>query len=303
MYSPLRKRNPLRLPGGTLLDFSGPLVMSIVNCTPDSFYAPSRRTLAEEAADAASRAGQEGADIVDFGAESTRPGADYVSSETEIARLVPAIRAFRRKSSLPVSVDTRKAAVARAALDEGADIINDISALRDDPDMAGLCAKRGAAVVLMHMRGNPRTMQAIETGRRKRELKEDPGPSLVAELRIFLAEAAERALAAGIAPENIIVDPGIGFGKTTHENLILINRLAEIRPGDYPLLIGLSRKRFIGELTGRETEDRLSGTLSAAAAALSSGADILRMHDTAAARDLALVFAALGKADSYSIAG
>lgn len=285
------------------MNFSRPLVMSVVNCTPDSFYAPSRRPAAEEAAEAAFRAGEEGADIVDFGAESTRPGADYVSPETEIARLVPAIRAFRRKSGLPVSVDTRKAAVARAALDEGADIVNDVSALRDDPAMAGLCARRGAAVVLMHMRGNPRTMRAVEAARAEREPEDETGAwsPLAAELKDFFAEAAERALAAGVFPENIIVDPGIGFGKTTRENLLLINRLAEIRPGGYPLLIGLSRKRFIGELTGRETEDRLAGTLAAAAAALSGGADILRVHDTAAARDVALVFAALEKADSCSV--
>jgi dihydropteroate synthase len=274
------KKAPLPLPGGAFLDFSRPLVMSIVNLTPDSFYRQSRNPRPDGGLRAALRAEEEGADIIDFGAESTRPGSDYVSPETELSRLIPVLKDFRRRSKLPVSVDTRRALVAGAALDEGADIINDISALAD-PAMASLVAGRGAALVLMHMRGDPKTMRIIA------EQKEKAGTEasgVVGEVRDFLSAAAEKALAAGA--EKIIVDPGIGFGKTLAENLILLGRLAETCPPDYPILVGLSRKSFIGELTGREPEDRLAGTLAAQAAALFGGADILRVHDTVAAGDL-----------------
>ncbi|MDR2049454.1 MAG: dihydropteroate synthase [Treponema sp.] len=281
----LPQKAPLPLPGGALLDFSRPLVMSIVNVTPDSFYRQSRNSRPGDALKAALQAEEDGADIVDFGAESTRPGSDYVSPETELSRLIPVLKDFRRLSKLPVSVDTRKALVAGAALDEGADIINDISALAD-PDMAAL-AGRGA-FVLMHMRGNPKTMRNLA------EEKEKAGAeasAVVGEVRDFLSAAAEKAAALGI--EKIIVDPGIGFGKTLKENLILLNRLAETCPPDYPVLVGLSRKSFIGEIVGREAEERLAGTLAAQAAALFGGADILRVHDTAPARDLVRVIHSL----------
>ncbi|MDR2143692.1 MAG: dihydropteroate synthase [Treponema sp.] len=281
-FTVLPQKAPVPLPGGVLLDFSRPLVMSIVNVTPDSFYRQSRNSRPGDALKAALQAEEDGADIIDFGAESTRPGSDYVSPETELSRLIPVLRDFRRLSKLPVSVDTRRASVARAALDEGAGIINDISALAD-PDMAALVVGSGAALVLMHMRGNPKTMGIIA------EEKEKAGTEISAiagEVRDFLSAAAEKAAAAGVGREKIIVDPGIGFGKTLGENLILLNRLAESCPPDYPVLVGLSRKSFIGKLTGRETEDRLAGTLAAQAAAIFGGADILRVHDTAPARDL-----------------
>ncbi|MDR0587020.1 MAG: dihydropteroate synthase [Treponema sp.] len=283
------QKAPLPLPGGALLDFSRPLVMSIVNVTPDSFYRQSRNSRPGGALKAALQAEEDGADIVDFGAESTRPGSDYVSPEMELSRLIPVLKDFRRLSKLPVSVDTRKALVAGAALDEGADIINDISALAD-PDMAALAAGRGAALVLMHMRGSPKTMRIIA------EEKEKAGTealAIVGEVRDFLSAAAEKAAAVGIRKEKIIVDPGIGFGKTLGENLILLNRLAETCPPDYPVLVGLSRKSFIGALTGREAEERLAGTLAAQAAALFGGADILRVHDTRPARDLVRVIHSL----------
>jgi dihydropteroate synthase len=273
---------PLVFSSGALLDFSRPRIMSIVNCTPDSFYAPSRSPLPEEAAERALKAAAEGADIIDFGAESSRPGSAYIDAAEELRRLLPALRLFRRQSNLPVSVDTRKAAVAGAALDEGADIINDISALRDDPAMTGLCAERGAVVVLMHMRGNSAAFSAPPAG-----------SDAAAEVGQFLLDAAEKALAAGIAREKIILDPGIGFGKSSAENLFILNRLAEICPGDYPLLVGLSRKNCIGEVTGRVPADRLAGTLAANAAALFGGADIIRVHDTAPALDLVKVFQAI----------
>jgi len=268
----------ISLPSGSKLSFSGPaLVMAIINCNDDSFYAPSR-ALGEAAVEKALAAEKDGAAIVDFGAESARPGASYISEEEELKRLIPVISAFRRRSSLPVSVDTRKALVARAAIDAGADIINDISALSDDPEMAAVCAEKGAVVVLVHKKGVPLTMQ------------ENPFYSdLAGEISAFFDASIKRALAAGISHEKIILDPGIGFGKGLNDNLRIIRLLAEICGKDYPILVGLSRKSFIGEITGREIEDRLAGTLAANAAAIMAGADIIRLHDVKEHVDLAKV--------------
>lgn len=261
--------------------------MAVVNCTGDSFYAPSRALL-DEAVDRALAAEAEGAAIIDFGGESTRPGSQYVSAEDELARLIPVITVFRKRSALAVSVDTRKAAVAQAVLDAGADIINDISALEDDPRLAELCASRRAAVVLMHKKGVPLTMQ------------QDPCyEDVTAEVAAYLAEAAQRAEAAGIEPDKIIVDPGIGFGKRHEDNLELIRqmerftRLAENRRKHYPVLVGLSRKGFIGEITGRRIEERLAGTIAANAAAIIGGAAIIRVHDVKEHIDLVKMLFAL----------
>jgi len=280
----------IRLPSGAALDFSGPaLVMAIINCDEDSFYAPSR-ALGEEAVEKALAAEKEGAAIVDFGAESSRPGAEYISEEEELKRLIPVISAFRKQSSLPVSVDTRKASVARAAIEAGADIINDISALNDDdPEMAAVCAEKGAAVVLMHKKGLPLTMQ------------ENPSYSnLVEEIGAFLKDSVKRALAAGISREKIILDPGIGFGKGLKDNLKIIRLLAEICGNDYPILVGLSRKSFIGEITSRlgvaqDAEGRLAGTLAANASAILAGADIIRVHDVKEHVDLAKVLFSIAR--------
>jgi len=201
------------------------------------------------------------------------------------------IGAFRKRSSLPVSVDTRKAAVARAAIDAGADIINDISALSDDPKMAAICAEKGAAVVLMHKKGVPLTMQ------------EAPSYSDVAEeISAFFKDTTKQALAAGIPPEKIVLDPGIGFGKSLKDNLQIIRLLAEICGKDYPILVGLSRKSFIGEITSRNgvaqnAEARLPGTLAANAAAILAGANIVRVHDIKEHIDLARVLFSLQKAN------
>jgi len=271
------------LPSGVALDFSGPaLVMAIINCNGDSFYAPSR-ALGEEAVEKALSAEKEGAAIVDFGAESSRPGASYISEEEELERLIPVISSFRKRSALPVSADTRKSSVAAAAIEAGADIINDISALCDDPQMAQVCVEKGAAVVLMHKKGEPLTMQ------------ENPSYSnLTEEIRAFFKDSINRALAAGILREKIILDPGIGFGKGLNDNLRIIRLLAEICGKDYPVLVGLSRKGFIGEITGRHdvarnAEGRLPGTLAANAAAILAGADIIRVHDVKEHVDLAKV--------------
>jgi len=281
LLNPMPKRafSSIELPGGKCLDLSRPLVMSIVNCTPDSFYEPSRSFQPEDAAEKALAAEAEGADIIDFGAESTRPGAEAVPQEEEIRRLLPALKLFRRQSNLPVSVDTRKAAVARMALDQGAGIINDVSALTGDPAMLPLCAERKAAVILTHTpllhSGSQGSLHAVEKY-----------ADVAEEVRISLLAAAERARAGGIAQNKIILDPGFGFGKTTADAVLLLNRLATIGGGVYPLLVGLSRKRFIGELTGRDTTERLAGTIAANTIALLNGADIIRVHDTAAAVDL-----------------
>ncbi|MCL2879975.1 MAG: dihydropteroate synthase [Treponema sp.] len=276
----------INLPGGTSLDFSGPaLVMAIVNCNEDSFYAPSR-ALRDDAVEKALLAQEDGASIIDFGGESSRPGSVCIGEDEELERVIPVLSAFRKRSRLPVSVDTRKAAVARAALDAGADIINDISSL-GDPLMASVCAERGAAVVLMHwpgLDGGPAAAQGI------------PGPGdIAAEVGAYLASAAERAVAAGISREKIIVDPGIGFGKTFEDTLEILRRfpyLAEICGKDYPLMVGLSRKSFIGKIIGRagmarDAAGRLAGTLAVNGAAIMGGADIIRVHDVREHVDLA----------------
>jgi dihydropteroate synthase len=225
---------------------------------------------------------EDGAGIIDLGAESTRPGAAYVSAGEELERLVPVVEAIRRRSGVPLSVDTRKAEVAAACLEAGADIINDISALEDDPRMGPLCGKKKAAVILMHKRGNPATMQ------------DDPRyGDAAAEVGAYLREAAERALRQGIDRDRIILDPGIGFGKRLEDNLDILARLAETAGNDYPVLIGVSRKSFIGALTGRPVEERLAGTLAAGAWGVFAGARILRVHDVRETSDLVKVLWAL----------
>jgi dihydropteroate synthase len=265
-----------------MLNFSDPcLVMAIVNCNDDSFF-PASRAQAQEAVDKALAAEEAGADIIDFGGESTRPGSSYIDADEELRRIIPVIEAFRKKSKLPVSVDTRKAVVARQSLDAGADIINDISALEDDKDMASVCAEKDAAVVLMHMKGNPKNMQVAPYYN-----------DVFSEVTAYLLSAAERAEAVGIRRERIILDPGFGFGKSTTDNLCLLARLAEIRERGYPLLAGISRKTFIGEITGKGASERLAGTIAANAVAIMAGADIIRVHDAKEGKDLAKVLYAL----------
>ncbi|MDR0877117.1 MAG: dihydropteroate synthase [Treponema sp.] len=280
----------LFLPGGAVLDLSGaPLVMGIVNCNDDSFFSPSRARN-EAAVERALQLVEDGAGIIDFGGESTRPGASYVSAEEELERLIPVIEAFRKRSPVPVSVDTRKAAVARASLAAGADIINDISALEDDPFMAPLCAEKGAAVVLMHKKGTPENMQ------------DKPWyTDAASEVHDYLLQAAARAEHAGIRSSRIILDPGIGFGKRLEDNLHILNRLAEICRSGYPVLVGLSRKTFIGELTGRPVPERLAGTLGANAYSLLKGAKIFRVHDVKETVDLVKVLYGVVSAGNFNI--
>ncbi|MHB9296739.1 dihydropteroate synthase [Pillotina sp. SPG140] len=255
--------------------------MAIVNCTTDSFYAPSR-AIKEAAVEKALQAVEDGADIIDFGAESTRPGAAYCSADEELTQLIPVIQSFRTHSAIPISVDTRKASVARAALEHGATIINDISALEDDPAMAEVCAHYHATVILMHKKGTPLTMQ-----------QSPHYQSVVEDIKEYLKTAADRAMHAGIKREHIIVDPGIGFAKTVEHNLELIRNIQSITALGYPLLIGLSRKSFIGALTGRAVEERLAGTLAATAVVLVPGVRIIRVHDVRESVDFINVWRAL----------
>jgi dihydropteroate synthase len=272
----------ISLPNGQGLNLAGPpLVMAIVNCTEDSFYAPSRAQ-ANQAVDRALEAAAAGAAIIDFGAESTRPGAEYVDEAEELRRLIPVVKDFCRQSSVPVSVDTRKANVARAALDAGAQIINDISALYDDPNMAPLCAQAKVPVILMHKKGIPATMQ-----------HQPYYDDVVKEVNEFLINAAKNAEQAGIEHDSIILDPGIGFGKRLEDNLDLLAHLADIGNRDYPILVGLSRKSFLGSITGRSPEDRLAGTLAAHAAVFYQGVKILRVHDVKETLDLIKVLNAI----------
>jgi len=258
-------------------------LMGVVNVTPDSF-SDGGLYLDPEAAIAHGRelAGA-GAAILDVGGESTRPGAEGVPAEEELRRVVPVIRGLR-DLECQISVDTSKASVAEAALGAGAEIVNDVTALRGDSAMAALCAERGATVVLMHMRGDPRTMQ------------DDPRyDDVVAAVRDFLAERLEAAVAAGIAAERIWLDPGIGFGKTAAHNMELLRRLGELRELGRPLVVGTSRKSFIGRVDGSAAGERLGGTIASSVLAAAEGADVLRVHDVAEMRQaLAVATAILG---------
>jgi dihydropteroate synthase len=258
-------------------------LMGVVNVTPDSF-SDGGLYLDPEAAIAHGRElVAEGAEILDVGGESTRPGAAAVSPAEELQRVVPVIEGLAGVEA-EISVDTSKAAVAAAALDAGATIVNDVTALRGDRAMDALCAERGATVVLMHMRGEPRTMQ------------DDPRyDDVVLAVREFLAERLEAVVAAGIAAERIWLDPGIGFGKTAAHNLELLRRLGELRALGRPLVVGTSRKSFIGALDGSAAGERLGGTVASSVFAAAEGADVLRVHDVAEMRQaLAMVAAILG---------
>jgi len=256
------------------------LIMGILNVTPDSFSDGGRFLSPDAAVERALAMEKEGADIIDVGGESARPGADPVPVKEELRRVLPVLERLRGKLRIPISIDTTKAEVAEAALRAGASIVNDISALRFDPAMASLVAKFGAGLVLMHMLGTPKTMQQAPH-------YED----VVTEVRDFLAERAQYAQSQGIPREAIAVDPGIGFGKTVEHNLELLRRLPELVELGFPVLVGPSRKSFIGAILGLGVEERLEGTLAACAVAVVRGADILRVHDVKEVRraaDLAL---------------
>jgi dihydropteroate synthase len=256
--------------------------MGIINITEDSFWEGSRLANTAAAVESALRMEGEGADIIDIGGESTRPGSAYVSAEEEISRVVPVIEGIRRQSSVPISVDTRKKCVMEAAWQAGADIVNDISALEDDPDLASFAAEKGLPVILMHKRGTPDIMQ-------QNVLYTDA----VAEVLEYLTQRCAFALSAGIRRDRIIIDPGIGFGKDTAANYALIAGTDRFARTGFPVLMALSRKGCIGAVTGRPTAERLAGTLSAELVSVLLGASMVRVHDVKETVDMLAVLKTL----------
>jgi dihydropteroate synthase len=265
------------------------LIMGILNTTPDSFSDGGRFDSPEAAIRQASRMIEQGADIIDVGGCSTRPGAKAPSPEEEVERVVPVIEAIRRFSDIPVSIDTFRALVARAALEAGADIVNDVTALTGDEDMATLAAAHNAPVVLMHMQRTPETMQQAPAY-----------DDLTAEIYRFLSRAVSRAEAAGIPRERIAIDPGFGFGKTVEHNLELLRRLHEFRSLGCPMLIGTSRKSTIGAVLDRPVAERLHGTAATMALAVAQGVGIVRVHDVAQMRDVVRMSEAVLKGSQKS---
>jgi dihydropteroate synthase len=243
-------------------------VMGILNVTPDSFSDGGRFLDPAVALDHAVAMAGEGADFIDIGAESTRPGARPVPAREQLARLTPVLRAVKKRVKLPVSVDTTSAKVAQAALREGADMVNDVSALSGDPRMPAVVARFGVPCILMHMKGRPRTMQ-----------RNPKYQDLMAEITGFLTTALARGEQAGIERTQMLVDPGIGFGKTITHNLEILRRLAELQTLGVPVVVGPSRKRFIGTLLDVPADERLEGTIAACVMAAANGANILRVHD------------------------
>ncbi len=263
-----RPDHSLRFADGTTLPLGRrTCVLGILNTTPDSFSDGGLHAGLDAALAAAQRMESEGADWIDIGGESTRPGAVEVEIDEEIRRVVPVIEGLRRRSAIRISIDTRKAAVAEAALDAGADVINDVSAL-SDPGMAALAARRGVPIVLMHMRGTPETMQG-----------DTRYGDVTDEVVAFLGDRANAARNAGVADDRIVLDPGIGFGKSAAGSLRLLRDLAVFRRIGRPILIGASRKSFIGKVTDLDVDERLEASLAVAAHAVSQGAHLIRAHD------------------------
>mgnify|MGYP003577016041 CR=1 FL=1 len=268
---------------GRLLEFSDhPLIMGVVNVTPDSFFDGGRFFDAAAAVAHALRLVEEGADLLDIGAESTRPGADVVNEAEECRRAIPVVTAVAKAVTIPVSIDTSKAAVARAALDAGASLVNDVTALRGDSAMADLIAKAGAGIVLMHMQGTPRTMQQAPRY-----------DDVVVEISEFFEERISFATAHGIARRQIILDPGIGFGKLLGHNLTVLAQLNQFLQFDCPLMVGVSQKAFLGKLVNRPVQERQWATAAAVAMAVDRGAGIIRVHDVRAMKDVVQVAAAV----------
>lgn len=252
------------------------IVMGVLNVTPDSFYDGGKYVEPETAVRRAKEMVRHGADIIDVGGESTRPNADPVPIDDEMRRVIPVVAALSEEVNVPISVDTYKAEVAKAALQHGAAIVNDISGLNFDPEMADVAADFGATVIVMHIKGTPKDMQV------------DPVyDDVVGEVSDYLGRAAAKAIAAGVPPNRIWVDPGIGFGKTTEHNLALLRELGAIRRLGYPVLVGTSNKSFIGNVLDLPITERTEGTAATVAIAIANGADIVRVHDVLAMRRVA----------------
>jgi dihydropteroate synthase len=239
-----------------------------VNVTPDSFSDGGRFFHAEKAIEHAKRLAREGADIIDIGGESTRPGSDSVTLEEEMRRVIPVIEGISGEVNVPISIDTCKSEVAKITLDKGASMINDISALRFDPKIADVAVKYDAPIVLMHMKGTLKNMQLNPTY-----------ISLMDEIKEFLGERVEFAVSRGMTKDSVIIDPGIGFGKTMEHNYDIIRKLSELKELRLPILIGTSRKSFIGNTLSLDVDQRLEGTLATITMCVMNGADIIRAHD------------------------
>jgi dihydropteroate synthase len=278
------------VPDGDTAPVHAPVIMGVVNVTPDSFSDGGLFLDADAAVEHGRRLASEGADILDVGGESTRPGAEPVTEDQEIGRILPVVQRLAEDAGAPkvrISIDTTKSGVARAALDAGAAIVNDVSAFRFDPALAGLVAEARADCCLMHMLGEPRTMQ--------RDPRYD---DVVSEVKAFLEERLAFAKGEGVAEERVWLDPGIGFGKTVEHNLELLRRLDEIVAIGRPVVIGTSRKSFLGKLAGdRDEGERLPGTIATNVLALERGATVFRVHDVAQNADALAVAAATFRLD------
>jgi len=258
---------PWKLPDGTDFSFERTRIMGILNVTPDSFAGDGTGGDLDIAVERAVEMEKSGADIIDIGGESTRPGAEPVDEKKEIERVVPVIRAVADSINVPISIDTRKASVARAAIEAGANIVNDVSGLFDR-EMIDLCARERVPVIIMHMKGTPQNMQ------------DNPVyADAVGEILRYLSNRVTDAIDAGIEEQQIAIDPGIGFGKRLEDNLDVLRRLTEFKTLGRPIVIGASRKNFIGKITGLPVEERLEGSVGAACAAAMNGANIIRCHD------------------------
>lgn len=265
----------------------GPAVMGIINVTPDSFFDGGRYFNDDAAVERALKLVRDGADIIDVGGESSRPGSSRISEKEEIKRVIPVIKKIKARTKAFISVDTRRVSVARKALSAGASIINDISGMTFDPKMPALAVRSGAGCIIMHMKGTPGTMQ-------KRPKYND----LVGEITGFLEERARILVKAGVNKKSISIDPGIGFGKTVRHNCVILNRLDEFIALGYPVTVGISRKSFIGQVTSAEAEERLPGTIAAEAVSVFLGAHIIRVHDVKEAVQAVKVSWSLKNCDS-----
>lgn len=261
---------------------SGVMLMGVLNMTPDSFSDGGRYLDKEKAVERATGMIEEGADIIDIGGESSRPGSLPVGADVEMGRVLPVIEQLRSKTDRLISVDTRDSAVAEAALKAGADIINDISALESDKHMADVARRHNAGLILMHKKGEPHVMQA-----------NPQYGDVVAEVSDYLQKRVKFLTGEGIAVDTMAVDPGIGFGKTAEHNLKLIAHIDKLRECGRPIVVGLSRKRFLGQLTGRGVDERLAASLGALAYCLLNGANVMRVHDVKESRDVLLVLNAI----------
>ncbi len=277
---------PWRVRDRTLTPGRPPLVMGIVNVTPDSFSDGGRYLDHQAAVAHGLELVREGADLLDIGGESSRPGAIPVAEEEELARVLPVVRALAAQASVPLSIDTTKAEVARQCLEAGAHVVNDITAMTGDPRMARVVSEFGAGVILMHMQGTPATMQLDPTY-----------GDVVREVAEYLETRLQAAVGEGIAAEQVVLDPGIGFGKKTDHNLRLLTRLGDLRRLGRPVCLGVSRKGLLGNVLGRTPDTRLPGSLAAACFALADGsAQIFRVHDVAPTRDAVLLWQAFRRA-------